>query len=202
MKSKSAENTRWIEYLMNWAQHHISHFIAASPCLLLLTLWSVFRYVLKVSSSVTSYPLNCTLAKNSCLGVYSGIFAIYLQCPSNESRTRSANVVFYILCILYVLCAATIVCDLLVFTFVVSNKFICNIILINSCAVPYYLSNIASTSNWLTAHIKSHCGCPTNSKCLLWLHRSMHHSTHKPFKFYLSSVYSPKSSKIYRCWIV
>ena len=77
-----------------------------------------------------------------------------------------------------------------------------NIILINSCAVPYYLSTIASTSNWLTANIKSHCGCPTNSKCLLWLHRSMHHSTHKPFKFYLSSVYSPKFSKIYRCWIV
>ena len=31
------------------------------------------------------------------LGVYSGIFTIYLQCPSNDSRTRTSNVVFYTL---------------------------------------------------------------------------------------------------------
>ena len=46
-------------------------------------------------------------------GVYSGIFAIYLQWTSNESSTRTPNVVFYILCILYVLSAVTFVCDLL-----------------------------------------------------------------------------------------
>ena len=47
-----------------------------------------------------------------------------MQCPSDESRARSANVVFYILCLLYVLCAASVVCDLLAFIFEVSNKFI------------------------------------------------------------------------------
>ena len=56
------------------------------------------------------------------LGVYSGIFAIYLQWPSNESRTRTPNVVFYILCILYVLSAVTFVCDLLQIELGVSDK--------------------------------------------------------------------------------
>ena len=65
------------------------------------------------------------LLKKSCLGVYSGIFALYLQCPSDESRARSANIVFYILSILYILCAVTVVCDLLEGIFEVSNKFIC-----------------------------------------------------------------------------
>ena len=73
------------------------------------------------------------MLKKSCLGVYSGIFALYLQCPSDESRARSANVVFCILCLLYGLCAASVLCDLLAFTFSVSNKFICkNIIFIIS----------------------------------------------------------------------
>ena len=94
--------------------------------------------MLKVSSSVTYrklYPCY-QLLKKSCLGVYSGIFALYLQCPSDESRVRSANIVFYILSILYILCAATVVCDLLEGIFGVSNKFICkNIIFIINCAV-------------------------------------------------------------------
>ena len=125
-----------------------------------------------------------------CLGIYSGIFAIYLQFLSNESRTRSANVIFYILCLLYGFCAATVVCDSLVDIFGVSNKFTCkNIIFIIRCAVAsYYLCTITSTSNWLTVNIKSHCDCPRNSKYLLWLHRSMHYGTHKPFNLYLLFV--------------
>ena len=59
------------------------------------------------------------------LGVYSGIFAIYLQCSSNESRTRTANLVFYILCLLYIFCAATVVGDLVDSAFSVSNNSIC-----------------------------------------------------------------------------
>ena len=69
--------------------------------------------------------LTCTLAKVVdqlllVLGVYSGIFAIYLQCPSKESRT--AIIVFYVLCRLYVLSAATVVCDLLNTLFFVSKQ--------------------------------------------------------------------------------
>ena len=90
----------------------------------------------------------------SCLGVYSGIFALYLQRPSNESRTRTANIIFYILCLLYGFCAAAVVCDLLGFTFGVSNKFICKyIIFIISCAVALFRCTIASTSNLLTVNI-------------------------------------------------
>ena len=38
-------------------------------------------------------------------GLYSGIFAIYLQCPKKDSR--AAMIVFYVLCLLYVLSTAT-----------------------------------------------------------------------------------------------
>ena len=72
--------------------------------------------------------LTCTLAKEvqifpCLLGLYSGIFAIYLQCHLKESRT--AIIVFYVLCLLYVLSAATIVCDLLNIILEVSNNSIC-----------------------------------------------------------------------------
>jgi hypothetical protein len=73
----------------------------------------------------------CTLAKEVQLflglGIYSGIFAIYLQCPSKESRT--AIIVFYVLCLLYVLSMATFVIDLLVVVLDVSNHSICKIII-------------------------------------------------------------------------
>ena len=54
------------------------------------------------------------------LGIYSGIFAIYIQCPSKESRT--ATIVFYALCLLYVLSTATVVSDLLFIILEVSNS--------------------------------------------------------------------------------
>ena len=56
------------------------------------------------------------------LGVYSGIFAIYLHCPSKEFRT--AIIIFYALCLLYILSTATVVGDLLAYLFEVSNNFI------------------------------------------------------------------------------
>ena len=54
------------------------------------------------------------------LGIYSGIFVLYLQCQSPESRT--ANMVFYTLCVLYILSTAIVVVDLLYFTVGVSNN--------------------------------------------------------------------------------
>ena len=57
------------------------------------------------------------------LGLYSGIFAIYLHCPLRESRT--STIIFYVLCLLYVLSAATVVVDLLTGIFEVSNNSIC-----------------------------------------------------------------------------
>ena len=76
------------------------------------------------------WALTCTviLAKEVQLfpnpGLYSGIFAIYLQCPKKDSRT--AMIIFYVLCLLYVLSTVTVVCDLLNVIFaiyvVVSNN--------------------------------------------------------------------------------
>ena len=57
------------------------------------------------------------------LGIYSGIFVMYLQCRSNNSKTTT--VLFYALCVLYVLSTATIVCDLVSFILEVSNNSIC-----------------------------------------------------------------------------
>ena len=59
--------------------------------------------------------LTCTLIKEvqkfPGLGLYTGIFVIYLQCPSKESRT--ATIIFYFLCLLYIFSTAVLVCDFL-----------------------------------------------------------------------------------------
>ena len=76
--------------------------------------------------------LTLTLAKKIQLfpgtGLYSGIFAIYLQRPKKESRT--AMILFYVLCLLYVLSTAAVVCDLLTIILEmyidVSKNSICN----------------------------------------------------------------------------
>ena len=69
----------------------------------------------------------CTLAKevqiSLGLGLYSGIFAMYLQCPSKKSGT--ALILFFALCLLYVLSAATFASDLVALILFVSNNFIC-----------------------------------------------------------------------------
>jgi hypothetical protein len=77
--------------------------------------------------------LTCTLANEvqfflgHGIGIYSGIFALYLQCPLKESRP--AIIVFYVLCLLYVLSMATVVIDLLEGKLEVSNNSICKIII-------------------------------------------------------------------------
>ena len=69
----------------------------------------------------------CTLSKEVQLflglGLYSGIFAIYLQCPSK--RSGAALVLLFAVCLLYVQSAATFVSDLVRFVLQVSNISIC-----------------------------------------------------------------------------
>ena len=64
-------------------------------------------------SVLCAFRLTCTLANVfqlfSGLGFYSGIFAIYVQCSSKDSKT--AMIIFYVLCLLYVLSTATVVLD-------------------------------------------------------------------------------------------
>ena len=63
------------------------------------------------------------------LGLYTGIFVIYLQCPWNKSRTP---IILYALCTLYVLTTATFISDFVTLILKVSNDFICkNIIFFN-----------------------------------------------------------------------
>ena len=69
----------------------------------------------------------CTFAKEDQLfpglGLYSGLFAVYLQCSSSKSRT--AIIHFYALCLLYVLSTVTVVSDLVIVTLQVSKNPIC-----------------------------------------------------------------------------
>ena len=56
------------------------------------------------------------------LGLYSGIFAMYLQCSKKAGRSGTAVVVFYAVCLLYLLSTATFVGDLVSLIFYVSNN--------------------------------------------------------------------------------
>ena len=144
--------------------------------------------------------LVCTLVKEvqlfPGLGIYSGIFVIYLQCRSQEPRTTS--IVFYTLCLLYLLSTATVVSDLLHQIITVSNNFINNNIiflsvmqmrlttspvLIDVQSILFRLVIVQTTVNGC---------CDFIAQCILV---RINHCTYHLF-------YSLKSSQIYRCWIV
>ena len=76
--------------------------------------------------------LTCTFAKEvqlfPGLGIYSGIFAIYLQYVLSK-ESRKTSIIFYALCLLYVLSTATVISDLLEFAIQVSNNSICKYII-------------------------------------------------------------------------
>jgi hypothetical protein len=145
------------------------------------------------------FALTCMLAKEVQfflgLGIYSGIFAIYLQCPLKESRT--ANVVFYVLCLLYVLSMATVVFDLLETIFHVSNNSICKITIMQMRIGALSPQDQKNDSQSMAFHINivqtvANGSCDFIAQCILV--RINHRAYH--------SFYSPKSSKIFRCWIV
>jgi hypothetical protein len=145
--------------------------------------------------------LTCTLAKDVQLlfglGIYSGIFAIYLQCPSKESRT--AIIVFYVLCLLYVLSMATVVMDLLQTILDVSDNSIRNIIIMQMRIGALSLQDQnGSPSRSMVFRINivqivASGFCDFIAQCILV---RINHRAYHPF-------FSPtKSSKIFRCWIV
>ena len=68
------------------------------------------------------------------LGLYSGIFFMYIKCQSNKSR--KTTIVFYALYLLYALSTATVVCDLVIIILQVSKNSISkDDIFLISCAV-------------------------------------------------------------------
>ena len=64
------------------------------------------------------------------LGLYSGIFIMYLQCQSDKSTSRTATIVFYAICLLYVLSTVSFISDLVALILGVSNNSICSKIII------------------------------------------------------------------------
>ena len=83
------------------------------------------------------YPfcsLPCTLDKEvqlfHGLGLYAGIFVVYLQSQSDKSTGRTATIVLYAICLLYILSTVSFISDLAAATVVlepeVSNNSICS----------------------------------------------------------------------------
>ena len=138
--------------------------------------------------------LPCTFAKENQLfldlGLYCGLFAIYLQCQSNKSTGRMATIVFYAICLLYLLSTVNFVIDLVATILEVSDISICskNIIFLS---VAQLRINAPIFSIAIVQSISNGC-CDFLAQCILVC---INHSTYHP-------LYSPKSSKIYRCWIV
>jgi hypothetical protein len=135
------------------------------------------------------------------LGLYSGIFAMYLQRPLNNTTGRMATILFYAVCLLYVLSTVAVIVDLLsIILTLVSNNSICKNIIFFISVVQAYSNSLSPIDiESLQFHIAiiqniaSGC-CDFLAQCILV--RINHLScTYHPF-------YSPKSSKIYRCWIV
>ena len=137
------------------------------------------------------------------LGLYSGIFAIYLQLASKESRMTT--VIFYALCLLYILSTATIVSDLLFYIIEVSNnsiyKDIFFLLVMQLHILPATRLQNDSQSQSLRVAMLFRLTiirmvvfgfCDFIAQCTLVC---INHCTYHLF-------YSLKSSKIYRCWIV
>ena len=114
-----------------------------------------------------------------------------------------ANVVFCILCILYVLCAVSVVCDLLHSVFGVSNNLSIRISFLSSVAqsrmdgalsLQLQIDLLPILNRIVVAQNAANAICDFTSQCIIV---RINHSSriYHPF-------YSPKSSKIYRCWIV
>ena len=124
-----------------------------------------------------------------------------MQRPStkSESESRTTNFVFYALCLLYAFCAATFVGDLLSGIFShVSNKFICKniiLIIINFAQIGIISTQSLQILNGISiAHLVVGACCDFISQCIIV------RINHSCCIYHL--FYSPKSSKIYRCWIV
>ena len=129
------------------------------------------------------------------LGIYSGIFAIYLQFASKDLRTTS--IIFYALCILYVLSTANVVSDLLYLIIdsdVSDNSIRKNIIyllvmlmLLNTGSIPVQLQIDLQSILFRVAIVKNTVAgcCDFIAQCTLVC---INHCTYHLF-------YSPKSSQ-------
>ena len=128
------------------------------------------------------------------LGIYSGIFAMYLQYRLKELST--ATTTFYVLCLLYVLSMATFISDLMASLPFVSNNSICKIIYMQMRIgelSPQFQISLASMIYHITIVQAIAIGSSDFiAQCILV---RINHCINHP-------LYSLESSKIFRCWIV
>jgi hypothetical protein len=116
--------------------------------------------------------LTCTLAKEvhwqlfPGLGLYSGMFAMYLQCPPNGSRTTT--IIFYALCLLYVLSTVTFVVELVAYILgEVSNNSICKNIVFLSVAQTYLTESKSLQFNLTIVQTTASGCCSFLAQCIL-----------------------------------
>ena len=144
--------------------------------------------------------LTCTLAKEvqlfPGLGIYSGIFAIYLHCARKESRETTTIV--YALCLLFVLSTGVVIGDLLQYIFEVSNNSISKNIIFLS-VMQTLPDHLQFDSLWQSmSYLVSFFQCTVNGCCDFIAQCTLVHIIHCTYHLFYSSKYS----KIYRCWIV
>ena len=122
-----------------------------------------------ISVSCAQVTLAKTVQHFPIPGLYSGIFALYLQHHgSQQSAGRAKNIVFYALWVLYALSAATIIVEILNFD-----------LYLVSMNDPWLFTFISITCN---TEYRSGPPCPWNHRnrsiCLLRLHRPIYSSTY------------------------
>ena len=153
-------------------------------------------------------PLICMLLKKvqlfPGLGIYSAIFIIYLHCVLLSKESRKTSIIFYALCLLYVLSTATFVCDLLGNVISVSNNSISKDIIFLSVTIQLRLGTPPVPSQLLLIDSQSLLFRiaivePTVFGCCDFIAQFILVRINN-YTYHL--FYSPKSSKIYRCWIV
>ena len=149
--------------------------------------------------------LTCTLAKEvqlfPGLGIYSGIFVVYSHCHRKESRITS--IIFYALCLLYILSTVTITSDLLGLIIEVSNNSICKNIIFLSVMQEKETRVLSFELHpvWQSIYFRdSIVQMTVDGLCDFIAQSTLVCINHCAYQYHL--LYSPKSSKIYRCWIV
>ena len=120
---------------------------------------------------------------------------MYLHCPLKESRT--ATIVFYVLCLLYVLSTVNFALDLLDEILAVSNNSIYKIITmlmrIGALSPQFQIASVSMIYRIYIVDVIVNGSCDFIAQCIL---------VRINYRAYHPLVYSPKSSKIFRCWIV
>ena len=138
------------------------------------------------------------------LGIYSGIFAIYFKLRFTSKDSRKTTIVFYALCLLYLLSTATVVSDLVnnLSDSDVSNNSICKniiyllVMLMRLNTLPVQLQIDSQSMLYCVEIVQT----TVNGCCDLIAQCTLVRIIYCTYHWHL--FYSPKFSKIYRCWIV